>query len=225
MFIRRTLPLLVSAIFGVALIFQFFIPHPASKSFYNMMLDWLIIVSAFTYLIAVQSTVELHITKIKRKVEGWQYSIIVLVSLFVTALLGIFGGAFMPTTLWMKIFHNVKPTDTTPLMYTYLYMQMPMQSTIFSLLAFYMASAAFRSFRARSFDATLLLITAGIVTIGRVPLGEFIYKGLPDVVEWILKYPNMAAQRGILIGVQLGIIATSIKIILGIERKYLGGGK
>lgn len=225
MFLRRTLPLLVSAIFGIALILQFFVPHPASKSFYNMMLDWLIIVSAFTYLIAVQSTVELHFTKIKRKVEGWQYSIIVLVSLFVTALLGVFGGAFMPTTLWMKIFPSVKPTDTTPLMYTYLYMQMPMQSTIFSLLAFYMASAAFRSFRARSFDATLLLVTAGIVTLGRVPLSEFIYKGLPDVVEWILKYPNMAAQRGILIGVQLGIIATSIKIILGIERKYLGGGK
>lgn len=225
MFVRRTLPLLVSAIFGIALILQFFVPHPASKSFYNMMLDWLIIVSAFTYLIAVQSTVELHYTKIKRRVEGWQYSIIVLVSLFVTAVLGIFGGAFMPTTLWMKIFPSVKPSDTTPLMYTYLYMQMPMQSTIFSLLAFYMASAAFRSFRARSFDATLLLITAGIVTLGRVPLGEFIYKGLPDVVEWILKYPNMAAQRGILIGVQLGIIATSIKIILGIERKYLGGGK
>jgi hypothetical protein len=225
MFVRRTLPLLVSAIFGVALILQFFVPHPASKNFYNMMLDWLIIVSAFTYLIAVQSTVELHVTKIKRKVEGWQYSIIVLVSLFVTAALGIFGGAFMPTTLWMKIFPSVKPSDTTPLMYTYLYMQMPMQSTIFSLLAFYMASAAFRSFRARSFDATLLLITAGIVTLGRVPLGEFIYKGLPDVVEWILKYPNMAAQRGILIEVQLGIIATSIKIILGIERKYLGGGK
>ncbi|MEO0288786.1 MAG: hypothetical protein ABIN00_04040 [candidate division WOR-3 bacterium] len=225
MFVRRTLPLLVSAIFGIALILQFFVPHPASKSFYNMMLDWLIIVSAFTYLIAVQSTVELHVTKIKRRVEGWQYSIIVLVSLFVTAILGIFGGAFMPTTLWMKIFPSVKPSDTTPLMYTYLYMQMPMQSTIFSLLAFYMASAAFRSFRARSFDATLLLITAGIVTLGRVPLGEFIYKGLPDVVEWILKYPNMAAQRGILIGVQLGIIATSIKIILGIERKYLGGGK
>lgn len=225
MFLRRTLPLLVSAIFGIALILQFFVPHPASKSFYNMMLDWLIIVSAFTYLIAVQSTVELHFTKIKRKVEGWQYSIIVLVSLFVTALLGVFGGAFMPTTLWVKIFPSVKPTDTTPLMYTYLYMQMPMQSTIFSLLAFYMASAAFRSFRARSFDATLLLVTAGIVTLGRVPLGEFIYKGLPDVVEWILKYPNMAAQRGILIGVQLGIIATSIKIILGIERKYLGGGK
>ena len=100
-----------------------------------------------------------------------------------------------------------------------------MQATIFSLLAFFMASAAFRAFRARSFDATMLLITASIVTIGRVPIGQFFYKNMPEVVEWILSYPNMAAQRGIIIGVQLGMIATSLKIILGIERRYLGGGK
>jgi len=225
MFIRRTLPLLIAGFFGITTIIQFFIPHPASMSYYNLVLDWIIIVTAFTYLMAVQSTIELHATKIKRKVEGWQYSLVVLISLGITAFLGVLGGAFVPSTILMKLIPAFKPTSTSPLMYTYLYMQVPMQSTIFSLLAFYMASAAFRSFRARSFDATMLLLTAMIVTIGRVPLGEFIYKGFPEIVEWILKYPNMAAQRGILIGVELGIIATSLKIILGIERKYLGGGK
>jgi hypothetical protein len=225
MFIRRTLPLLVAGFFGIATIIQFFVPHPASRTFYNMVLDWMIIVTAFTYLMAVQSTIELHTTKIKRKVEGWQYSLVVLISLGITAFIGILGGAFTPSTILMKLIPAFKPSSTSPLMYTYLYMQVPMQSTIFSLLAFYMASAAFRSFKARSFDATMLLVTAAIVTIGRVPLGEFIYKGFPEIIEWILKYPNMAAQRGILIGVELGMIATSLKIILGIERKYLGGGK
>ncbi len=225
MFLRRQLPLMIASIMGITMIIQFFVPHPFSKSVYNTVLDWLMIVAAFTYLIAVQSTVQMHATKIQRKTQDWQFSIIVLGSLGITALIGIFGGAYAPTSLIMKIFPSIQPDADTPLMYFYLYLQAPMQATIFSLLAFYMASAAFRAFRARSFDATMLLITASIVTLGRVPIGQFIYGNMPEVVEWILNYPNMAAQRGILIGVQLGIIATSLKIILGIERRYLGGGQ
>jgi len=98
----------------------------------------------------------------------------------------------------------------------------PMESTMFSLLAFFMASAAFRAFRARNLEATLLLVAAVLVMVGRVPLGEAIWGGFTDVQQWLIEYPNTAAQRAIWIGVGLGMSSTALKIILGIERAYLG---
>jgi hypothetical protein len=94
---------------------------------------------------------------------------------------------------------------------------------MFSLLAFFIASAAFRAFRARNVQATLLLVTAVVVMIGRVPLGDYLWSGMPDLIEWIMTVPNMSAMRGIRIGVGLGAVATAMKIILGIERTYMGG--
>ena len=77
----------------------------------------------------------------------------------------------------------------------------------------------------RSLEATILLGAAVVVMAGRVPLGEYLLPGIGQLSDWIMSVPNTAAQRGILIGVSLGGIAISIKIIFGIERAYLGGSQ
>jgi hypothetical protein len=42
---------------------------------------------------------------------------------------------------------------------------------------------------------------------------------------WIMNYPNLAGQRAIMIGIGLGVVAMSLRLILGIERTYLGEDK
>jgi hypothetical protein len=65
-------------------------------------------------------------------------------------------------------------------------------------------------------------VTAFVVMLRLIPLPEPVSTWNADFVRWILEVPNMAAKRAILIGVALGAITYSVKILLGIERSYMG---
>jgi hypothetical protein len=98
----------------------------------------------------------------------------------------------------------------------------PCNSTMFALLAFFVASAAFRAFRARNAEAALLLISAIIILIGRAPMGRAIHPWLPELADWMLDIPNNAGRRAIMMGAAIGAIATGLRVILGLERSHLG---
>jgi hypothetical protein len=130
-----------------------------------------------------------------------------------------------------------EPGTVSLWIYDHLYV--PMNATMFALLAFYVASAAFRAFRIRSTEAGLLAAAALIVMIGRVPVGDaitravFDHPGVPQVLralrlsdlqQWVMDVPQNAAKRAVLIGAAMGVMATGLRVILGIERAYMGGG-
>ena len=205
---KRQIPLIIIMTLGFMFVAHSFIPHKVSVDFFDWFQDWSKAISPFAVSLGIMSLFMVHGTKIKRKVPNWQYSVITLTGLIFTALAGFIWGT-QSGTPYMWLFENV---------------QMPMSATMFALLAFYIASAAYKAFRARSAEATVLLIAAVIVMLGQVPLGAMISKWIPEASTWILNVPNLAAKRAIMIGVGLGITATSLKILLGIERTYLGGG-
>ena len=105
---------------------------------------------------------------------------------------------------------------------------------MYSFLAFFVASASYRAFRAKNREATLLLIAAFIILLGRTPFGMMVTGWIPDSASllqipnlaiWIMNSPNLAGQRAIMIGIGLGVVSMSLRLILGIERSYLGGDK
>ncbi|MGE3152512.1 MAG: hypothetical protein AB7G48_09235 [Nitrospiraceae bacterium] len=212
--LRRQLPLLVAMITGLLFAGQYYVPHPASEEMLTAVTKWMQIIGGFALILGITSLFTVHATKIRRKEAGWGYSVILYAGILGTVAMG----------LWSEGKEAVEGA-TTAFGWVYSYMMVPLQGTMFSLLAFFIASAAYRSFRARSREAAVLLTAAVIVMMGRVPLGEYLIPISGDLSQWILNVLNASVRRAILIGVSLGAVALSFKIIFGIERSYLGGGK
>lgn len=202
---RLQLPLFICLIAGLFMAVQYFMP--AALPAYNRMNDYLQIVYAFSIVLGVASVVHRHGGRLRKRKKDWLYSLAAIVSMILMLAAGFIGGRGRES-LFQQLFNAVL---------------LPVQATMFALLAFYLASASFRAFRTRSLDATVLLISAVIVMIGRLDDGQTLR--IPDVARWILNSPNLVAKRAILIGVGLGMASTALKVVLGIERSYLGSGK
>jgi hypothetical protein len=201
-----------------------YIPHWRAQELQNTdITKWSIITGGFGLFIGAYSLLHMHVTRIRRRMAGWGYSVFVFLGAAVMIFLGLYNGGQGPLAPpvqggvdWFEWgFHNI---------------QIPCGATIFSILAFFMASAAFRTFRARNLAAALLLIAAIIVMFGRVPVSEIVgnWSGHSQVfakaADTVMDYPNLAAKRGIMMGIALGALSQSLRILFGIERSYLGGG-
>jgi hypothetical protein len=213
-FFRRQLPLLITLVTGLLFAAQYYVPHPASEQMLTEVTKWLQIIGGFALVLGVTSLFHIHAVKIRRKEPGWGYSFVLYAAMLGTIAIG----------LWLQGKETANGS-LTAFGWIYSYMMVPLQGTMFAILAFFIASAAYRSFRARSREAAVLLVAAIIVMMGRVPLGEHLVPITGDITQWILNVLNASVRRAILIGVSLGAVALSLKIIFGVERAYLGGGK
>jgi len=191
---------------GLFMIVQFFVPNRLSEDAAQRAADWLIIIGAFAFVLGVGSMVKTHGERLRRRDPNWPYSLLALAA---------FAGMSVVGVGW-----GIDPGKPACWLFTNVYV--PLDATMFSLLAFFIASAAYRTFRARTPEATVMLVAAVLIMLARVPLGALIYEGLPDLAEQVLISPVTGAKRGIILGITLGVVATSLRIILGIERAYLG---
>ncbi|MEW5701428.1 MAG: hypothetical protein AB1792_04280 [Candidatus Zixiibacteriota bacterium] len=192
---------------GVFMAAQYFLGAPAAQSVYRVLLGWMQVVFACALVAGILAVMRSHIITMSRRPRERFYSLTLLGAIVLTAVAG-FSGGIDRGSLFLWLFDHA---------------QAPMQATVFSLLAFYITSAAYRGFRARTGESTLLILAALIVTLGRVPLGEYISPHLPTAAQWLVDVPGLAAKRGILIGIGLGMATTALKVIAGVERTYLGG--
>lgn len=224
---KTQIPILITMIVGVSLVIAMFIPHAPFDALDEHFSVWFDILACFAFALGGGNLVKIHLKKVSAREKDWAYSAVTVGSFLLMLVAGLFKlGApswetdYIGAGTWFEAIYEATFA--------------PLQATMFSMLAFFVASASYRAFRAKTREATILLVAASIILIGRTPLGGILSQWVPDSLSffrisdlsnWLLAVPNLAGQRAIMIGIALGIISTSLKLIVGIERSHLGGGQ
>ncbi|UCD62626.1 MAG: hypothetical protein JSW34_07595 [Candidatus Zixiibacteriota bacterium] len=234
---KRRIPLFILAFVGTLLIVSVFIPPMENLGEdFTLFFD---IIAVFAFFLGGGNLVRIHFGKLRRRKKDWGFSIVTLVAFFFMLTIGLLkvssvGGVWNIPLLGIGDPAAIAASPTTEgswFQETFNYVINPLQSTMYALLAFFVASASYRAFRAKNREATLLLLAAFIILLGRTPFGmeltrwvpeSFSVLQIPNMAIWIMNSPNLAGQRAILIGIGLGVVSMSLRLILGIERSYLG---
>jgi hypothetical protein len=203
--VKRNLPVAIATISGLLMICDFLIKNPGLQSLGKEVQDWTVVVSAFTLGLGAVSLLVLHGRKISRKESGWYNSIVLIVAMLVIAFRGVVYG--LSDDVYLFLFDN---------------MLEPLSAAVYASLAFYVTSASYRAFRVKNLEAGVLLAAGLIVLLAKAPIGDNISPYLPQISDWILNVPNVAAQRGIIISAAVGVMSTALRTIAGLERRYLG---
>lgn len=213
---RREVPIAITIVTGLIMLLNSFMEvNMGSTSLATLAAElskWIIIVSALMVGIATVNLMRVHGNNVSRQRPSWINSLALLVTLILYSVVGIYSRSYPASEAAKNLYQNM-----------FDYLLSPLGAAMFAIIAFYIASASYRAFRMRSVEATVLLLAAVLVMLGKAPVGELIWSKFPEISTWLLNVPNTAGQRAIMIGAAIGAFVTSMRVLFGVERGHLGG--
>lgn len=160
-------------------------------------------IAAFAVLLGLLNVLSVHGQRILRRDRNAWSSLIILASAIVVFVIVFPSGGASGASDWV---------------FRYLYR--PLEATFLSLVVFFIATAAFRALRARTWQSAVLVISAIVVLAGSLPLMNLVSPLIPEIRDWVVNVPAVAGVRGIAIGVALGAVVTGLRLLTGIDRPY-----
>ncbi len=196
------------------------------------------ILTAFLLGLGIFSLLTVHIQKIRKKSQDWKFSVLLMVSL--VAMVG-FGyvdwiqkkfqdpqGKLLEVANWHFVQYG------QDLLFDGMYQQM--EAAMFSTIAFFILSAAYRAFRIRSVESTVLMASALILMLSLMGALDFVWASGIDkmvlgthnpffdnfkisvIANWVKTTLQTPSLRAIEFGVGIGALAMGLRIWLGLER-------
>jgi hypothetical protein len=213
--VKRYIPLAITFIMGIIMVIAtyFLVPGTPERQATTLLTGAVDVIVATAGVIGLVVLLRHHGVNVSRRGRYWKYSVITIIGAVLYLIVGIYGVATTERYLMVA---------SEPVAWVYNEIYAHMDATIFSLLAFFIASAAYRAFRLRSLEASILLFVGALMLLGRAPIGGVVWEGFPNIATWLLNVPNTAGTRAITIGIAIGAILLAIRQLMGVERGYLG---
>jgi hypothetical protein len=204
--LKKSVPIALVFIVAVIFLASYFVFDVELKSTETMLLNWGIILTAFTLGFGAVNMFMFHGRQVSRRAKGqWPFSLWLLITLVIFTVVGVAMGASSTQYAWL-----------------YNSSYFALSATVYSSLGFYMVSGIYRALRAKNAESVLLLIV-GIIELARN--APALAAGFPILItmdSWLSAIPTTSAQRGIMIGAALGAIALGLRTMIGRETGFLG---
>lgn len=203
--IKRSIPVAIAVAVGLLTFLGLLLDLPQLS---GMLLRWASFLAAIALLLGVLNLLAVHLNRL---LKGNYYSGALALSMITVFTLAI--------TDWAGVTENGVNT-------VFSWVQFPLEAALSSLLAFLLLFAGVRLLQKQRnlggllflFAAVLTLLSAALATNRLVPTP--VANLFTLIEEAIATIFVTAGMRGILLGVALGTITLSIRLLLGVERPY-----
>jgi hypothetical protein len=197
---------------GTIVLAGYFIPSMDSVRF--ILLRAGLVLAAVALLAGIVNLATVHIGKMGKESENSGYSLILLISMLVTLVVGIIdmvqtylaGRPNFQITNW--VFTNI---------------QLPIETSLLAITTISLTYAAAGVLRKRMnlFSISFFFVVL-LVLLGSFSIPPATTPFLQVIRDWILRVPALGGARGLLLGIALGTITTGIRILMGTDRPYGG---
>lgn len=210
--IKKQLVQAIAIIVAVIMFADFFLAWPVFKTGAATLQTWASVILNIAMGLGAINILRSNSRQVMKKTKGtWPFSLWLIVLFVVTFGLGLTGylssGVAENNFQYNWIFNNV---------------YVSLGQTLYAITAFYIFSAAYRAFKARTLDATVLLIAGMLVLLTNAPIGEAIWSGFPTMGRWLLDYGQVPSMRTFIIVGALGLMAYGLRALLGKETGFFG---
>ncbi len=173
---------------------------PPLRAVATQLYSWALLLAAFALILGVVNVAWIHFRQVLIGSDGWQHSLALVLILLFVLIAGLINedGVRSPLVEWL--FDSIIA---------------PGQATLFALLAFFMAAAAYRFLRVGATGGAWMLAGALLVIVAQMPLTNALLPApLTNLAAWLLQVPGMAALRGALLGSGFALLIVAVRFLL-----------